>query len=123
MRRSGGFTLIEVLVALLVFGLIASTAAQVGSQYIGSFEKIRDKTMAAWIADNRLNEIRLQDDLPEVSENSDDFDYGPFRWRVTTKVLETEEDTMRRIEVDVAVYRGAANETFNVHSLAGFVGE
>jgi hypothetical protein len=30
---------------------------------------------------------------------------------------------MRRIEVDVAVYRGAANETFNVHSLAGFVGE
>lgn len=123
MRRSLGFTLIEVLVALLVFGLIASSAAQVGSQYIGTFEKIRDKTMAAWIADNRLNEIRLEDQLPEVSENSDDFDYGPFRWRVTTKVLETEEETMRRVEVDVAVYRGANNETHNIHSLAGFVGE
>lgn len=122
-RRSAGFTLIEVLVALLVFGLIASTAAQVGSQYIGSFEKIRDKTMAAWIADNRLNEIRLQDGLPEIAENSDDFDYGPFRWRVTTRVMPTEEETMRRVEVDVAVYRGAAKETFNVHSLAGFVGE
>ena len=51
MKGQRGFTLIEVLVALLVFGLIATAAAEVGSQYISSYERIRDKTLAGWVAD------------------------------------------------------------------------
>ena len=67
MKGQRGFTLIEVLVALLVFGLIATAAAEVGSQYISSYERIRDKTLAGWVAENRINEIRLQANLPSIS--------------------------------------------------------
>ncbi|AZT83787.1 type II secretion system protein GspI [Marinobacter sp. NP-4(2019)] len=123
MSDQRGFTLIEVLVALLVFGLIATAAAEVGSQYIASYERIRDKTMAGWIADNRISELRLQEELPGISENSDDLDYGPFRWQVTTAVLGTEEPTMRRIEVTVARFRGDGSEPLPVHTLSAFIGE
>lgn len=123
MSNQRGFTLIEVLVALLVFGLIATAAAEVGSQYIASYERIRDKTMAGWIADNRISELRLQEELPGISENSDDLDYGPFRWQVTTAVLGTEEPTMRRIEVTVARFRGDGSEPLPVHTLSAFIGE
>ncbi len=123
MNTQRGFTLIEVLVALLVFGLIATAAAEVGSQYIASYERIRDKTMAGWIADNRISELRLQEELPGISENSDDLDYGPFRWQVTTAVLGTEEPTMRRIEVTVARFRGDGSEPVPVHTLSAFIGE
>ncbi|HTN34005.1 MAG TPA: type II secretion system minor pseudopilin GspI [Marinobacter sp.] len=123
MKVSRGFTLIEVLVALLVFGLITSTAVQVGSQYISSYERIRDKTLAAWIADNRINEIRLEESLPAVSENSRDSDFGPFRWRVTTKVIATAEPSMRRIEVTAARYRDGQSAPVPVHTLAAFVGK
>ncbi len=58
-NRNRGFTLLEVLVALLVFGLIATAAAEVGSNYISSFERVRDKTLAGWLAENRVNELRL----------------------------------------------------------------
>ncbi|MBW0146136.1 type II secretion system minor pseudopilin GspI [Marinobacter arenosus] len=123
MRYQKGFTLIEVLVALLVFGLIATAAAEVGSQYISSYERIRDKTLAGWLADNRINELRLEENLPGISENSRDMDYGPYRWQVTTKVLATEEPTMRRVEVTVARYRDEGTEPAPIHTLSAFLGQ
>lgn len=121
--RLRGFTLLEVLVALLVFSLIAGAGAQVASNYIGSFERVRDNALAGWVADNHLNELRLQDTLPSISENSEDLDYGPFRWRVTTVVTGTAEPTMRRVEVTVAKYPDDQTEPFRVRSLSGFLGE
>lgn len=118
-----GFTLIEVLVALLVFGLIATAAAEVGSQYISSYERIRDKTLAGWVADNRINELRLREDLPEISENSDEIEYGPFRWRVTTAVLATDDPSILRVEVTVARFRGNESDPPPVHTLSAFIGD
>lgn len=123
MTRQKGFTLIEVLVALLVFGLIATAAAEVGGQYITSYERIRDKTLAGWLADNRINELRLEENLPGISENARDVDYGPFRWQVTTRVIGTEEPTMRRIEVTVARYRDERSDPAPVHTLSAFLGQ
>ncbi|WP_421842511.1 type II secretion system minor pseudopilin GspI [Marinobacter algicola] len=123
MTAQRGFTLIEVLVALLVFGLIATAAAQVGGQYISSYERIRDKTLAGWVADNRISEIRLQENLPEISERSDDIEYGPYRWRVTTAVQATADPLLRRVEVTVAKFRGNEAEPAPVHTLYAFIGD
>lgn len=123
MKLARGFTLIEVLVALLVFGMIATAAAQVGSQYISSFERIRDKTLASWIADNRINEVRLQDGLPSVRETTTDVEYGKFQWQVTTNISATEEASMRRVDISVARYRDGDSDPLPVHTLSGFVGE
>ncbi len=121
-RESQGFTLIEVLIALLVFGLIATAAAQVGSQYINSYETIRDKTLAAWIAENRMNELRLADTFPSITENSDDIDYGRYRWLVKTVVVGTQEPSIRRIDVIVSRYVNESREPRRVHALSGFIG-
>ena len=122
-QRSSGFTLIEVLIALLVFGLIATAASEVGSQYINSYERIRDKTLAAWIAENRMNELRLSEEFPGVGENSSELDYGEYRWRVISDVSGTEEPTIRRVEVTVERFMGIGDEARPVHTLSGFIGE
>ena len=58
-RRSSGFTLIEVLVALVVvaLGLAALMTAVQGAARTSGY--LRDKTLAQWIALNRIAEVRL----------------------------------------------------------------
>ena len=121
-RRHSGFTLLEVMVALLVFGLIATAAAEVGGNYIGSFERIRDKTLASWLADNQINELRLQQGLPAVSQNTRDEDYGRYRWQVTTRISATPEPGIRRVDVTVARYRNDRPEPASIHTLSAFLG-
>ena len=118
--RQQGFTLIEVLVALMVFGLIATAASQVGSQYLGSFERVRDLTLASWIAGNRMNEIRLEENFPSVSETSKDLEYAGREWRVVTVVSDTDEDSMRRVEVRVEAYRDRGDPV-QLQTLSGFL--
>lgn len=118
--RQQGFTLIEVLVALMVFGLIATAASQVGSQYLGSFERVRDLTLASWVAGNRMNEIRLEENFPSVSENSQDLEYAGREWRVVTVVSDTDEDSMRRVEVRVEAYRDRGDPV-QLQTLSGFL--
>ena len=122
MKTARGFTLIEVLVALLVFSIIATVAAQMSSQYIATYERVRDKTFAGWVADNRINELRLQRDLPSVSVNTDAIEYGAFRWQIKTSVINTQDPAIRRIEVAIGKFRGDGTETSQVHSLAAFIG-
>ncbi len=122
MKTARGFTLIEVLVALLVFSIIATVAAQMSSQYISTYERVRDKTFAGWVADNRINELRLQESLPPVSVTTDDIEYGPFRWQVRTSVINTQDPAIRRIEVAVGKFRGDGSEPPQIHSLSAFIG-
>ncbi len=58
-RRPAGFTLVEVLVALVVvaLGLTALMVAVTGTARTSGY--LRDKTLAQWIALNRIAEVRL----------------------------------------------------------------
>jgi prepilin-type N-terminal cleavage/methylation domain-containing protein len=58
-RSSSGFTLVEVLVALVVvaLGLAALMVAVQGAARTSGY--LRDKTLAQWIALNRIAEVRL----------------------------------------------------------------
>ena len=58
-RRAAGFTLIEVLVALMVVAIGLSALMVTLSSTARTSAALRDKTLAQWIALNRLTELRL----------------------------------------------------------------
>ena len=122
MKGSHGFTLLEVMVAVLVFGLVATAAARVAGNYITGYERIRDKTLAGWIADNEVNRFRLQDNLPEVSETSRDLSYGGADWRLETEISATSEAGMRRVEVTVGRYSADRAQSHPVLNVSAFLG-
>lgn len=121
-RRSEGFTLIEVLVAVLVFGVIATAASEVASNYIGSYERIRDRTLATWIAENEVAELRLLENLPEISEETDELEYANRNWQLETVVSATQDPKVRRIEVSVAAIIGD-QDPVPLSQMTGFLGD
>jgi general secretion pathway protein I len=113
--------LVEVLVALVVvaLGLTALMVAVNGTARTSGF--LRDKTLAQWIALNRLSEVRLN--VVKFGQNTDtgELDFGNRRWHYDTRYFNTSIASMKRVVV--RVYRGDAKTKGNpVAQAVGFMG-
>jgi general secretion pathway protein I len=119
-RRPGtGFTLIEVMVALVIVSLaLAGIAASMG-QMIDTANTMRDRTFASWIAQNQIAEMRLAGVIPEVGESSDEVEFANTTWVWTADVSETGVENLIKVEVSVS-YAGSDDR---IRQVTGFIGE
>jgi general secretion pathway protein I len=110
-RAAAGFTLVEVLVALMVvaIGLAALMVAVSGTARTSGM--LRDKTVAEWIALNRLTEVRLN--LTQSGQNTDtgELDFANRKWHYDTRYFDTSVNSMKRVVV--RVYAGDAKTKGN----------
>lgn len=56
----GGFTLLEIMVALAIFATLAAAVLSASQYVVKQRGAVEARLFAAWLADNRLNELRLQ---------------------------------------------------------------
>jgi len=119
-RPARGFTLIEVLAALVIvaFGMLAAIDAVNQSARNGTY--LRDKTLAHWIALNVVTERRLVESPPDVAESEGKVDYAGEQWRWSMKVTQTQVESMRRM--DVSVRKESAPEGSSLATVSGFYG-
>lgn len=118
-RRSAGFTLIEVMVALVIaaLALVAVTASI--SQMVDAGMAMRDRTYASWIAQNRIAELRLENTEPEVSESSGEVEFAGIEWAWTATISETGVEFLYRADVEVSF--AGSNDV--IRTVTGFIGE
>lgn len=118
--RTRGFTLIEVLAALVIVALGMLGVIQAVTQTARNGTYLRDKTLAHWIAMNVITERRLLPTPPDVSESSDDVEFAGQRWRWTMNVTQTEVESLRRM--DVSVRRADRPDSEALATVTGFYG-
>jgi general secretion pathway protein I len=96
-----GFTLLEVLVALVIVG----TALGAGLRAVGSLTQnssgLRTAMMATWSAENRLVQIRLGKEFPEVGKRGFDCPQGDLKLVCQEEVFTSPNPLLRRVEVSV----------------------
>ncbi|MFG0379626.1 type II secretion system minor pseudopilin GspI [Pseudomonas sp. zbq_18] len=126
MRRIRGFTLLEVLVALAIFAVVAASVLSASARSLKTAARLEDKTFASWLADNRLQEMQLADTPPGAGREQGEETYAGRRWLWESDVQATSEPEMLRITIRVAPRpeRGLAGkiEDNALVTLSGFVG-
>jgi general secretion pathway protein I len=123
LRRAGharGFTLIEVLAALVIvaLGMLGVIEAVTQSARNGTY--LREKTLAHWIALNVITEKRLQQEPPPVTESSGDVEFAGQSWRWRMQVTQTQVASLRRM--DVSVRPADAPDSSALATVTGFYG-
>jgi general secretion pathway protein I len=59
MQRHSGFTLIEVLIALAILSIALTAIIKATAQNIRNTAYLQNKTLAAWVAEEVINETRV----------------------------------------------------------------
>jgi general secretion pathway protein I len=103
MKRSAaaGFTLLEVLVALLVVAIAVAALGRVGAQSLSAQSDAEARTMALWVADNVLAELRLERSV-EPDRRQGNSRMGDRDWYWDALIQPAPGNEMLR--VDVLVY-------------------
>ena len=116
-----GFTFIEVLIALVVVALgLAAVAKQTG-QSARTARIVQSKTLANWIALNKLTELRLIEGVPSAGTDSDEIEYAGRNWFWESEIIKPSDDVNNFMRVEVSVALADSPEDI-IAVVTGFIG-
>jgi general secretion pathway protein I len=117
-RKPGGFTLLEMLVALTVLAIALLAALRASSAGVQNTVEIRNRLLASWVAQNRLAEHVARRDWLAVGVAQGDENQGGVRFGWEERIVSTPNYQFRRIEIRVFDQQ---NPDLALASLTGFL--
>ena len=103
-RRNRGFTLIEVLVALVIVAVGMSVLMGALSSSARTVVYMQDKIFAEWVALNQIATVRIglqQGQIPPVGTTNGDLDFGNRSWHWRQDVVASQVPGINRIDFKV----------------------
>nr|WP_105532161.1 type II secretion system minor pseudopilin GspI [Solimicrobium silvestre] len=100
-KKQAGFTLLEVLVALVIVGVALGASLRAVGSLTQNSNHLRASMMATWSAENRLSQIRLSTTWPDVGQSNFPCPQGDLPLVCLQEVIATPNPSFRRVEVSV----------------------
>lgn len=115
-----GFTLLEILVALLVLAIAMTALIKASGHRARVQADLSQLTLANWVAANAIEEVKLQDPFPNTGSRSGRSRMGQLDWSWQMEIVQTEDSGMRRLNVEVSLRE---NPDLTITRLSGFAGQ
>lgn len=109
-NHSAGFTLLEVLVALVIVGTALGASLRAIGSLTQNSDDLQIAMMATWSAENRLTQIRLSHEWPALGQRRFDCPQAGLHLLCEENVFPTPNPYFRRVEVSVIVPESAAGK-------------
>ncbi|WP_293371813.1 type II secretion system minor pseudopilin GspI [Nevskia sp.] len=118
-RRPAGFTLIEMLIAVAVLATALGAIIGNGARFANNAAGLRDKSLALFVARNKMAELELSPNWPATGRSNEDVEMGGVKWTWRTEVKATPDPNLRRVDVRVEKKGDKSGVAFA--SLSGFL--
>jgi general secretion pathway protein I len=119
-HHSKGFTLLEILIALAILAIALSSIIAVASNQSVNVAYLRDKTLAHWVAMNKMTELQVSNQWPATGKKRGDEEMGLQKWYWKREISKTPDDRVRQVEI--RVYRNRDDEN-SVSRLVSFLSQ
>ena len=95
--RARGFTLLEILVALAILAIALASITSMASNQTLNTAHLRDKTLAHWVAMNKIAELQISGEWPSKGKQTGDEEMGMHEWHWVRTVSDTPDDRVRQV--------------------------
>ncbi len=106
MTTQRGFTLIEVLVALVIVAIALGAGIKAAGALTGNAERLAEVGAAQWCAENQLTELRLTRQFPSIGESAFSCDQLGRSYAGQLKVSPTPNPNFRLVDAAIANDQG-----------------
>jgi general secretion pathway protein I len=117
-HAAAGFTLLEAMIALAIVALGMMAVSTQLNRYVMAAVYIEEKTLASWIATNKITELSVASSWPELGDSEEELDFAGRHWQCQIEIAETPVENLRRVDVSVAL---ADDPERVLHKVSGLV--
>lgn len=100
--KSRGMTLLEVMMALVIFSIAAISLTKSMSEMMGNLPILEERTLAQWVADNQMVDARLEKGFPSIGKKDGEVELAGRTWYWRKEVVKTTDDNFRMIRIKVS---------------------
>ncbi|MCX8958083.1 type II secretion system minor pseudopilin GspI [Erwinia psidii] len=100
--KSRGMTLLETMIAMAILSLAGIALMNSDTEKIRNLDRLHEKQLAAWLADNAAAEITLSGGLSAAQKSLRKVQSGNSQFYLSRKSVSTSYEDVQRIQVDVS---------------------
>lgn len=108
--------------ALAIFSVAVAGLSSAMHGNVRNAGYLKDKTIANWIANNKMVELHAAGAYPPLQDRTDKLEYAGTEWVVNTKVQKAQTKMAIRI-VEVSVGQESEGETNYFATLTGLISD
>ncbi len=101
LRARRGFTLIEVMIALLIIVVGAAAVIDTSTESAWKTARMWQGTIAGWVAQNQIAEFRAKRSWGNDRSHSGRVEMANVEWLWQLRVSDTDDPSLRRLDIEV----------------------
>jgi general secretion pathway protein I len=101
-KKQRGMTLLEVMLALVILATSGLAVMLSASSALSNQAYLQEKTIALWVASNKLVELKLENKIPRASWKKEKVKLANELWYLRYKTVATGDDSFKALDIEVS---------------------